>query len=706
MDGVASLTSDLTLVGAEEAHALLAAYGIPTPAQRVAATAAEAAAAAEELGFPVVLKAQGVVHKSDVGGVRLGLQDAAAVRAAAGEMTGAIAGLDGFLVQEMASSGVEIIVGGKRDPVFGGVVVVGFGGVWTELLGDVALRRAPVTEDEAHAMLGELRAGALLDGYRGAASRDRDALARIVAATSRLIAEHPEVEELDLNPVIAHETGALAVDARILRGAAPVTAPAGHPSVPLDADAAAAAIARLMRPRSVVVIGASRNASKQGGRLLSYLVKHGFEGQLYAVNPGADEIMGCPSFPTVGDLPEAPDLACVVVPAAAVADAVEQCGRRGIPTAIVCTAGFAETGEDGAGGQEAVLAAARRHGVRLVGPNTNGVASTASKLCASFSMSFEQDEMRAAPIALLTHSGALGSSLLGRLWERGVGFSHWISVGNEADLQLGEYLHWLAEQDDTRVIAVFMESVRDAGLLEAACRHAREHGKAVLVYKTGYSAAGRRAVQSHTSALAGDGAVYDAALDQLGAIRVPDLQTLLDAGIALAWQPAPRGPRVGVVSASGGACSVIADECARHGLEVPLLPKHLRARVAELIPPFASPQNPIDVTAEVMGTPGMIGNVLEVLHGHDDLDALVVMLTTNAEPGALDVAQGVTRVAATATKPIYVVRMGAESLAPNALALYREARVPVYPMPDMAIRALSAAVAFGTRHHDRQEDRR
>lgn len=704
MTATAEATPELELVDAEESRELLDAYGIPTPGQALVETPEAAAAAAVGLGFPAVLKAQGqtIVHKSDVGGVRLDLASADEVLTAAQEMAARIPGVEGFLVQAMAPQGIELIVGGKRDPVFGAAIVVGFGGVWTELLQDVALRIAPVTEAEALEMLSELKAGALLDGYRGAAPCDRAALARIVAATSRLIAEHPEIAELDLNPVLANPDGAVAVDARLLRGE---PEPAAVPRDSAGDAEVAEAITHLLRPRSVVVIGASRNPAKQGGRLLKYLVKHGFEGSIYAVNPSSTEILGCPCVPTVADLPEAPDLACIVVPASAVADAVEQCGQRGIRAAIICTAGFAETGEEGAGGQEEIVAIARRHGVRLVGPNTAGVASTSSRLCASISMSFENEEMPVAPIALLTHSGALGSSLLSRMWARGIGFSHWISVGNEGDIQLGDYLMWLAEDPDTKVIALFMESVRDAALLRAACERAQANGKAVLVYKTGYSAAGRRAVQSHTSALAGDGAVYDAALDQMGAIRVPDLQTLMDAAIALAWQPPARGPRVGVVSASGGACSVIADECARNGLEVPTLSPDVRARVTELIPPFASAENPIDVTAEVTGSPGMIGDVLEVLHEQDDLDALVVMLTTNAEPGALDVAKSVVRVAATATKPIIVSRMGAEFLAPNALALYREAGIPVYPMPDMAIRALKASAQLGSHRQPDQESR-
>ncbi|MDP8925077.1 MAG: acetate--CoA ligase family protein [Chloroflexota bacterium] len=675
------------------ADALLRRYGIPTPAQSVAAAPEEAVTVAGRLGFPVALKAvgPGIIHKSDAGGVRLGLASPEEVAAAAREMTGALPELSGFLVQQMAPPGHELIVGLKRDPHFGPVVMVGQGGVLAEILNDVALRLAPVEPDEAMAMLAELRGARLLTGYRGAPPLDLDAVGDLIARVSRLAEQEPTILELDLNPVIVRTKGLAAVDARILvAGEAPRPEPTPRP-----AGDAVSTVGRMLNPRSVVVVGASETPGSQGGRLFRYLIKHGFPGSLYAVNPRASAVMGRPCYSSVADLPETPDLACIMVPSDAVLDVVAECGAKGIAAAVVYTAGFAETGDAGRRKQAALVETARRYGMRLCGPNTAGLVNAGAATCAAFGMAFEVDRMPTGSIAFLTQSGALGSSLLSRSWAQGIGFSHWICAGNEADLTLGDYLAYLVDDPATRVVAIFMESVRDPAAFLAACRRARAAGKPIVVYKTGASAVGQRAVRSHTAALAGDDRVYDAAFRQSGVVCVHDLQALIDAALALAWQPLPRGNRIAVISASGGACSVIADECARYGLDLPLLPEPTVERIAEIIPPFGVAQNPIDVTMQITANPGMIGQAAELILREEGVDALIVMLTTNAGAAALEVAKGVVRAARSSDKPVLVARVGAEFLAPESVAYYQEQQIPLFPMPDRVVKVLNALVDAG-----------
>jgi acyl-CoA synthetase (NDP forming) len=677
------------LIDPASVHDLLCHYGVPVLPQRLVATADAAGLAADAVGFPVALKAVApdLTHKSDAGGVHLDLRASPDVVNAAREMAAHIPDLTGFLVQPMAAPGLELIVGARRDPVFGPVVLVGLGGVWVEALGDVALRLAPVDHAEAEEMLSELRGARLLRGFRGAPAVDRGALADVIVAVSRLVAAERDVLELDLNPVIARADGAIAVDARVLRG--------NVASAPDPVPAPAEAVRHLLNPASIVVVGASTSRAKQGGRLFHYLIKHGFAGPLYAVNPNASEVMGKPAFPSVSALPRTPDLACVMVPADAVPGVLEECGAKGIRSAVIYTAGFAETGPTGQANQEHLLAIARAYGIRLCGPNTAGIVNVPATTCAAFGMAFEAERMPPGEIAFLTQSGALGSSLLSRSWAEGIGFSHWICTGNEADLTLSDYLDALVDDPTTRVIAVFMETVRDPARFVVACQRARESRKPVIVYKTGVSAVGQRAVETHTASLAGDDAVYEAVFRATGVIRVHDLQGLVDAAVAFAWQPLPRGNRLGVISASGGACSVIADECARHGLELPLLPEATRQRVRELIPPFGASQNPIDVTMEITVNPAMVGRVAQVLLAEDRVDALVVLMTTNADPPALEVTRGVVRAASAGAKPVIVVRVGAEFLAPDSVAQYRAARIPLFPMPDRAVRVLRAMVDYG-----------
>jgi acetate---CoA ligase (ADP-forming) len=700
VSGGTDSTQAATFLDPEATYDLLSCYGIPLAAQQVVRDPepAAAAAGATEIGFPIVLKAiaPSLVHKSDASGVRLDLRDAGAVEWAAADMRRRIPDLRGYLLQQQAPAGHELIVGCRRDPSFGPVVLVGLGGVWTELLEDVALRLAPVDPEDARAMLGELRGAKILTGYRGHPGVDLDGIAEIVVAVSRLALDRPEIVELDLNPVIAGPDRALAVDARVLWDRARAESPGG--AYQTTTDERLEAVRRVLAPESIAVIGASTDARKPGGRLFSYLIKHGFPGRLYPVNPGSSEVMGHRSYPSAAELPEAPDLACIMLPAHAVAGAVADCGKRGIESAIVYTSGFGEIGEEGTRLQEEVLSAAREFGVRLCGPNTAGVVNAGASTCCAFGMAFEVERMPRGDIAFLTQSGALGSSLLSRTWESGIGFSHWVCTGNEADLTLSDYLLYLVDDPTTRVVAIFMETLRDPETFMLAARRARDLGKPVVVYKTGASAVGQRAVRSHTGSLAGDDRVYDAALRAAGVARVHDLQALVDAAVALAYQPLPRGRRVGVISASGGACSVIADECARYGLEIPELSSETVERIAEIIPPFGAAQNPVDVTVEVTRNPEMIGRVTRILLAEKSIDALVVLMTTNADPPALEVAKGVVAAAKETDKPVLVTRVGADFLAPSSVAYYRQARLPLYPMPDRAVKALRAMVDIAEAH--------
>jgi acetate---CoA ligase (ADP-forming) len=680
------------LLGPEETQALLEQYGIPFPRQRVVHSSdpAAVASAASGLDWPLVLKATGpsLAHKSDIGGVKLGLQSTADLERAANDMQARIPDLTGYLIQEQAPAGIELIVGCQRDPAFGPVVLAGLGGIWVETLGDVSLRLAPVTHDEALTMLSNLKASTILDGLRGQPAVDRNAIADLIVRVSRLASEREDLVELDLNPVIAGPNGLVAVDARMFVGTA-TQAPADGRQV-----SASTSVQSLLSPGSIAIVGASEDRAKPGGRLFHYLLKHGYAGRVYPVNPGTTVINGHRCYPSVADLPETPDLACIMTPSATIPGIVSECGTSGIKAAIVFASGFGEAGADGQQLQSEMVEAARLTGIRLCGPNTIGVVNSAESvsMCAAFGMAFEIDQMPRGDIAFITQSGALGSSLLSRAWADGIGFSHWVSSGNEADLTLSDYFSHLVDLSDARVIAIFMESLHDpAGFISAAER-ARSLGKRVVVYKTGASEAGRRAVQSHTGALAGDDRIYDAVFRSTGVARVDNLQALVDVAVALSRQPLPSGRRVGVISASGGACSVIADECARHGLELPLLRPATVERIRQLIPPFGASQNPIDVTVEINRNPEMIGQIAGILLDGDEIDVLVILMTTNADPPAIKVADGVISAAQGASKPVLVARVGAEFLAPASIARYREAGIPLVPMPDRVVRAVRAMV--------------
>jgi acetate---CoA ligase (ADP-forming) len=367
------------LLNPEATYELLERYGIPLIPQHVVYSPEpdDAVRAAEVFGYPVVLKAlaPSLVHKSDVGGVRMNLHDDHQVERAALAIQERVPDLTGYVLQSQAPGGHELIIGCKRDPAFGPVVLVGLGGIWTELLDDVSVRIAPIDLDDAREMIDSLRGSRLLYGYRGARAADVDELAQILVNVSRLIVENPEVAELDLNPVIAGAE-VVAVDTRVFRDDSALARRGGSPSV----EEAVAGVGNILRPERIAVIGASNDRAKPGGRLFSYLLKHGFKGTLYPVNPGSDEIMGHRSYSTTADLPEIPDLACIMLPAESVPGVVRECGEKGIKSAIVYTSGFGEIGKDGQRLQSELLDAAREYAVRLCGPNTAGVDNASASI--------------------------------------------------------------------------------------------------------------------------------------------------------------------------------------------------------------------------------------------------------------------------------------------------------------------------------------
>lgn len=672
-----------------EAAQVLSAYAIPQPRETLATGEAGAVEAAGTLSFPVVLKlvSPDILHKSGVGGVRLGLADEAQVRSAFVEIRSIAdsrgGGFAGVLVQEQVSGDVEVIVGARHDLTFGPVVLVGLGGILAELLKDTALRLAPVSPETARRMLEELESYRLLRGFRGRPAVDLDALAALIARVSRLASELP-VAELDLNPVIlkAGGRGAVAVDRRII-----LRLEEREPPLPAPGDAREA-VRRLLNPSSVAVVGASRDLSKVGGRLLHFLTHHGFPGKVFAVNPRGESVSSVPTVKSIQELPEPVDLACIVVPPEACETALEECGAKGVRSAIIFTSGFAEAGNTE--GERRLVAAARTARVRFCGPNSLGLLNPEARLCASFSGALNMPPLAGGEIAYLSQSGALGGSYMSRLWDRGVAISRFVSVGNQADLDMADYVDALVDDPAAKVIVLFLEGVTDGRKLCRALVRAREAGKRAVVYKAGRSQEGQAAVRSHTGALAGDDAVWTAALRQSGAVRVPDMPALFEAAVALAWQPPPKGPHVAILSTSGGACGILADECRQRGFEVPELPAATRKRVKAVIPAFGASRNPIDVTAQMLARPTMFGDVLAILAEEPGIDAILLMLTTLSDPLAEQVAEDVARAVRGLDKPVLMGWIITPSLAKKGMGRIIQAKIPLYDSPERVVLALAA----------------
>ncbi len=391
-----------------------------------------------------------------------------------------------------------------------------------------------------------------------------------------------------------------------------------------------AGLEAIFAPRSIAIIGASQDATKIGGRPVELLRRFGFPGAIYPINPRATEVQGLPAFPSVDALPEAPDLAIISVAAEAAPGALDACAAKGVKAAVIFSSGFAELGEAGVAMQDRLRATAQRSGMRVLGPNCLGAASVAERSIATFSVVLEGGLPPPGPLGIASQSGNIGSytALLAR--ERGIGASRFITTGNECDVDIADAIAFLARDTATTVILCVLETCRDASRLTGALEMARQAGKPVIVLKIGASEAGQAAAASHTGALAGSDAVFDAVFRRAGAVRVQSVEQLLDLGHAAAvlGDRLPKGRRTMLLTASGGFGVLLADAASAAGLSLPSPSAATQQRILDVVP-FASPRNPVDATAQMSSRPEILEAILAALLEDDSCDALLVLMSAS-----------------------------------------------------------------------------
>ncbi len=449
--------------------------------------------------------------------------------------------------------------------------------------------------------------------------------------------------------------------------------------------AAAASMARLFEPRSVAIIGASRERGKIGAEILHNVVSAGFRGAIYPINPSASEIEGVRCFPRLLDVPDSVDLAIVSVPAALVPAAIDDCVAKGVKGVVVITAGFSETGAEGRRREAALLDRIRDAGIRMVGPNCMGLVNTnpAVRLNATFAPIYPPE----GRVGLSSQSGALGLALLDYAARLNLGISTFVSVGNKADVSSNDLVQYWAEDPRTDVILLYLESFGSPGVFARIARRVARR-KPIVAVKAGRSSAGARAASSHTGALAESDAVVDALFRQAGVIRTGTLEELFDVAALLAHQPVPRGKRVAIVTNAGGPGILAADACEAQGLELPALASETAAALREFLPAAASVANPVDMLASA--PPEHYARTLERVLADPNVDSVLVIfippIATDTDAVARAIGQG-TRAAG--EKPVLAIFMSARG-APEILK-----PIPSYAFPEPAAIALARAVRYG-----------
>jgi acetyl coenzyme A synthetase (ADP forming)-like protein len=437
----------------------------------------------------------------------------------------------------------------------------------------------------------------------------------------------------------------------------------------------------LLAPRGVVVIGASHDPVKLGYGVARNLVVSGYPGAIHLVNPRGGSLFDMPLYPELASVPDPVDLAVIMIPAASVPAALEDCGRRGIRYAIVGAGGFRETGEQGAKLEARCLDLAHAYGLRVLGPNCIGYLDTHLPIDTSF---LPLPGPIQGEIAFLSHSGAICEAVID--WARGQGFglSRLVSLGNQMDLNEGDLLPATAADPNTHVVAMYLEGIGDGpSFIESARQVTRD--KPVVAIKVGRSDAGRAAVASHTGALAGEDQAFDAAFRKAGVIRARHSEEMFDWARALAWCPLPTGPCMAVLTNAGGPGAIAADALEENGLRLARLADATRETLAGFLPEAASLRNPIDMLAGA--GPREYADALRLLLDDGNVDGIIVILPPPPVTTAAEVAGAIIPVIRSAAKPVVVALMGEELIA-HAAQLFRMARVPDYRFPERAASAL------------------
>jgi len=449
-------------------------------------------------------------------------------------------------------------------------------------------------------------------------------------------------------------------------------------------------LVRFFNPRSIAIVGASQDLGTISGQPLKHLTSHHFRGRLFPVNPKYSEVLGVKCYPSLEALPETPDLALILINAARVAEALKQCGRKGVPYAIIFSSGFSEVGGAGADLQRQLAAIAGEYGIGVVGPNCQGMINVADGVFAGFGSVFGAD-YEPGGVSMVSQSGGFGYSVMNlAAKDGGLNFRQIVTTGNEVGVSSLDFIDYFIDDAQTSVIVCYIEGLKDAHRLLAVGSRALEVRKPILAWKVGNTEQGRKAAVSHTANLGGAMELYRGAFRQAGIIQVEDIQDVTDIGRAFRCGRLPAGNRVGIVTISGGAGILMTDECISRGMEVPQLASATTEKLRAIIPSFGSLLNPVDVTAAIFNDPDLIRKTLRAMLDDPEIDSIAMLNASLQGELATKVAAEIAAVAGQCTKPIFMAWSAREEVNRDAYALLDAAGVPHYRSPVRCGRALAA----------------
>ncbi len=668
---------------------LMRGQSIPVPAGLPCTSLDEAAAFAEGK-YPVVLKilSETVLHKTEIGGVRAGITSLEELETefALMEKRGMkVDGYRGILVEEMSPAGVEIIAGMQNDPAFGPVMMVGLGGVFTDLLKDVSFRPLPVNRETITAMLNELKGQAVLNGFRGSPPVDRELLADTLLALAKLGEDLAGVyESIDFNPVIATDRSCSVVDAKLVIPDKEIPDPFAFEKPRTDN------MEKFFAPKRVAVIGASPTAGKIGNVILDSLVNLNFGGQAYPVNPNYSEIMGITAYPFLKELPEKPDLVIIVVALEGTLEILEQMNELGCKNAIIVSGGGKELGGDRADIEGTIAARARELGIRLIGPNCIGTFDGHSRFDSFFYPRERFSRPPAGPMGFITQSGTWGCAFMESAAVTGV--SKMVSYGNRVDADEGDLVAFLGEDKNTSVIGSYIEGLGQGRKFLAAVDRAVQNKKPVVVFKTGRTEQSASAAVSHTGAYGGSYRVYEGAFRGGDVITTDSFHECYVSCETLALQPPAKGNRVALLSNGAGPMVNALDLFPDKGLAAAELTRNSVELMREKFSFFYIVENPVDVTGSATAKDYEL--VIETFFNDDNVDLVMPFFVFQNTPLDESIIDRLEKLHKRREKPIICCAAGGPVTDRMGERL-RKVGVPVYTVVNQWVTAAAATVRWG-----------
>ena len=522
-----AIKTDHKVITEEAAKLILKKYKISVPRFSLVNSSQQAAKNSKKLGFPLVMKVVSpqILYKTDVGGVKVGIDNVADVKKTFNDMYGRLSkkkgvNLKGILLEKMVPKGVELIVGIQNDPQFGPVIMVGLGGVLTEIFKDVAFRMLPITTSDAKSMLNELKGSKILKGFRGSKPLDLNILAKTLVQIGKIGVDYADyINSIDFNPIVVYPKSYNVIDAKII-----LNKEIKKNSIS-KAKPNTASMEQFFTPKSVAIVGASSKPDKIGNSVLDALSKQDFKGKVYPINPKEESIFGIKCYPSLDAIEAKVDLVVVCVDLSVTAPIMKTCAKKGIHNVVIISGNGKELGGDRARMEAKIKSLSSKHKIRVIGPNCIGIFNAANRLDTTFFDNTRMVRAKLGNVAFLSQSATIGINMLENADV--FGLSKLISYGNRSDVDEADMIWYLANDPQTKVISLYVEGFGDGRkFINTAKRVMKEKKKPVVIWKSGRSAAGAKQAASHTGSFGGSNAIIMGAFKQAGIISVDSYQEL------------------------------------------------------------------------------------------------------------------------------------------------------------------------------------